>query len=76
MNIRLRNIRKINKRKKNNPPEVEHIKHLMDVMEFAKYCKQKPFSEEALFPILPLKTTEEDELSLFSRLENITDEKM
>jgi len=76
VNIRLRNIRKINKRKKNNPPEVEHIKHLMDVMEFAKYCKQKPFSEEALFPILPLKTTEEDELSLFSRLENITDEKM
>lgn len=74
-NIKLRNVNKKNK-KKNINPEVKNIKHLIDVMEFVKYCKQKPFSKNAIFPVLPLKTSEEDELSLFSRLENITDEKM
>jgi len=75
-NIKLRNSKKKKNKKKNANPEIENIKHLIDVMEFVKYCKQKPFSDEALFPVLPLKTSKEDGLSLFSRLENITDEKM
>ncbi|OUM61179.1 hypothetical protein PIROE2DRAFT_62676 [Piromyces sp. E2] len=57
-------------------PELEKINHWIDMMDFVKYCQQKPYSEAALFPILPLKASEEDELSLFSRLENITEEKM
>ncbi|ORX58417.1 hypothetical protein BCR36DRAFT_401945 [Piromyces finnis] len=57
-------------------PELKKVNHWIDMMEFVKYCKQKPYSKEALFPVLPLKTSEEDELSLFSRLENTTEEKM
>jgi len=56
--------------------ELVKINHWIDMMEFVKYCRQKPYSEAALFPSLPLKTSEEDELSLFSRLENTTEEKM
>ncbi|ORX86400.1 hypothetical protein BCR32DRAFT_264939 [Anaeromyces robustus] len=75
-NIILKNSKKKKTKKKNSNPEVENIKHLIDVTEFVKYCKQKPFKNNTLFPTLPLKSSEEDSLSLFSRLEDATDEKM